>query len=153
MQLYALTDLIGKRADEGRTITVMTVSVRPKVAWVVGLSTPVGLLVTAMLWPLLGYYAVLALPLVVVAAAWLFVSRTNDSREISQLKALSDKAQSRSLTGKVYLGTTPVDVFETQEVELVAGSVPVGSLDPRVGVLPTAFNFDEAMKNTKPRKK
>lgn len=109
MYCYDLTTLIGDRRNELREITVATVDVKPKTFGVALASSVVGLIVMALVWPLIGYYAVLALPLVVGAAEALFVMRTNDSRRLPQYRALMDSRKARKQVGTFVVGTRTVD--------------------------------------------
>lgn len=124
MQLYSLTDMTGKRSDDDRTMSVMTVNVRPKVLLVGVLSMLVSLPVMMILWPLLHEIAVLAIPAVVGGSLWLFTANTNDSRQISNFRALGDRVKAKNASGKIYVGLTEININQSDEFISMPGSLP-----------------------------
>ena len=106
MKLYSLTDMTGKKSDDDRTMSVMTVNVRPKVLLVGALSAFASIPVVMILWPMIHEISIIAIPIVVGGALWLFTANTNDSRQISNFRALGDRAKAKSASGKIYVGMT-----------------------------------------------
>lgn len=127
MNVYDLTDLTGQRADEVRTVTVMTIDFRPKVL-IVGVTALLpSVILASALWSLINAYAVLVPVVVVAIAVWLFTARTSDARRMPQYQAMLDARKAKSAVGRFVVGTREVDPMMSDNLLLVTASVPVGS--------------------------
>lgn len=135
MNVYNLTDLTGQRANDKRTVTLLTAELTPKVLVVSVVALIPSLVLAVAFWGLLGSYAILIPVVVVVAADWLFTARTNDARRLPQYKALLDQRQAKAMVGKFVVGTRVVDPMMSDSLHLVSASIPV-DMDP--ALLPTS---------------
>jgi hypothetical protein len=150
MNVYDLTDLTGRRANEKRTVTFATVEFNRKFL-LVGLASIIpGLILTGVFWPLVDSYALVVPPIVVGASLWLFASRTNDARRLPQYKALIDRRKAKAMVGKFVMGMQVVDPMMSDNLVITSSSVPVGTDEkPRLGDAEQAARVDSLFASPK----
>ena len=92
--LHTLTDLTGRNAGVNRTVIVQGFEARRRTVAVVLLGAVPAVVVTLVLWTLIGQYAILALPTVVLAVYWLVEVRSRSGLQRRTYETLLDKKRS-----------------------------------------------------------
>lgn len=129
MHLYSLTELTGRKSNDLRTVSLFTIDWRPRVLAIVGVSSPVALIVGAVCWTFMGSYAVLVSMAVVAVALWLFATRTADSRDIYRWEASSDSARSRKRVGKFHFDGHIISPHHNEVIVVKHNTIPFDQLD------------------------
>ncbi|GAB3176140.1 hypothetical protein GCM10027059_50540 [Myceligenerans halotolerans] len=105
--LYTLTSLTGRDADANRSVVVFGLEARQRPLVVALVAALPGLVAMLVLLPVLGEFAVLMLPLVVVAALVLVEMRVRTGLRHRTYQALLDRG--RSDAGKFFLCGRRID--------------------------------------------
>lgn len=106
MHVYSLTRLTGARKDEDRHTVILRWEVRRHVRTVTLLALAVSLPVSGILFILIGGYAFVVAPLLIVPAAHvLFAERQRKGLKVTRAQALMNRR--RRETGKFYINGTP----------------------------------------------
>lgn len=120
--LYTLTALTGRDADANRTVIVFGIEARQR-PMVVALAAAVpGLVMTLVLWPVLGEFAALVLPTIVLAALVLVEARVRTGLRHRTYQALLDRG--RSDAGKFFLCGREIDPDQRELTILQTACVP-----------------------------
>lgn len=124
--LHTLTALTGRDANRHRTVIIQGFEAS-RTTFVVGgvLAVPV-LLVTAVAWSLIGYYAVLVGAAAAGAGWWLLATNSRRGLQRRTFETLLDKK--RSDAGQFYMCGRVIDPDLNELGTLVASTVPVGTV-------------------------
>jgi hypothetical protein len=128
MRVYSLTPLT-RSANLQRRVVIQGFDVPLRGLTVAGLAAIPGLILTAVVWSLVGSYAILAFALVEGAAFWLVESRTRSGLQLRQYQRFMDMR--RNQTGQFLLCGETIHPHQHQFGYVVASSMPGRPLDPR----------------------
>lgn len=120
--LYTLTALTGRDADANRTVVVLGIDARQRPLIVASLAAVPGLVMTLVLWPAIGEFAIFVLPMVVAAALVLVEVRVRTGLRHRTYQALLDRG--RSDAGKFFLCGREIDPDQREFSVLQCASVP-----------------------------
>ncbi|GAA4924903.1 hypothetical protein [Nesterenkonia rhizosphaerae] len=142
--LYMLTHLTGQTSQTERTAVIGFIEMRRRVLMILIFSGVPGLLVMLILTPILKAWAILALPIIIFTALWIFESRSRRGLQLRTWQHLTEKQKS-ARSGEVFHQCgRPVSVGD-HWMRLVPASVPVQTFDPEPEDPFTTFNFHSAM--------
>src|SRR5690606_3943486 len=125
---YNLTEMVGRRSDQDRTMIVATVEVRRTYFWISLIAAAPALLIALILSPIFGVYSVLVVIGVIAGAIFLFGTNTRDGLKVKQWEALNDRRHAG--TGKVFLCQQEVDPLASDILHVKSGSVPTNVSQP-----------------------
>jgi hypothetical protein len=120
--LHTLTALTGKNSSANRTVIIQGFEARRRTVIVLAVGAVPALFITAVLWVIIGQYAVLALPAVEGLVFWLVESRTRGGLQLRTYESLLDKK--RSDAGKFYLCGRVIDPELNELGTIVAAAIP-----------------------------
>lgn len=152
--LHVLTPLTGREASEQRTVVIGTIELNWRLFVVLVASSPVGVLLAAMLWPFLREYTLLVPPVVMGGAALLFYRRSSKSAMgLRTYQVLLDKRRADDV-GKVYLCGYEVDLSMDTIVNLKHNTAPyrpvTSQAEPVVSSNPVVSNHRPRVENSAP---
>lgn len=124
--LHTLTALTGRDAGANRTVIVNGFEARRQTVIVAAIGALPALLAAAVLWTLVGQFAVLAIPAVEGVTFWLLAARSRRGLQQRTYEALLDRR--RSDVGRFTLCGRTIDPELNELGTLVAASVPNPSL-------------------------
>lgn len=143
MRLYNLTGLTGAKADEHRTMTVSSFSIKPKLFWTALVCLIPSLALMGIVWAFVGVYAIFVALVVEPLLVWLIVSRTTDARDIPRYRALLDAKNAREEEGSFFVGSNRVDPFHTESGIVFSATTPVGKPDEKIR--PVVVKIDQQL--------
>lgn len=123
--LHTLTALTGRNSSANRTVIIQGFEARRRTLIVLAVGAVPALFITAVLWAIIGQYAVLALPAVEGLVFWLVESRTRNGLQLRTYESLLDKK--RSDAGKFYLCGRVIDPELNELGTIVAAAIPATS--------------------------
>jgi len=139
MQVFTLTKLTRESTSQ-RRVVIQGFDLPLRGLMVVGLAFIPAVIVTAILWRLIGDKAVLAIPVVELAAFWLIESRSRSGLRLRQYQNILDTR--RSLSGKFLCCGVRFDPLVGEWIEVVASSAPAQT--PSAAKESESVRWDEA---------
>ena len=124
--LYALTPMTGREAAEQRTVVIGTVEMNWRLWVILIAASPFALFATMIVWTVLGQYALVMLPTVLIAAAWLFYRRSTSGLRLRTYQTILDKRRAQS-GDQFFLCGQPIDTSDAQFGRLMTTAVPYGA--------------------------
>lgn len=106
--VYTLTPMTGREASAARTVVIGTVEINFRVWMILLWSSPIGLLLTLILWPFLAELALVAFPLVSATAVFLVHRRSTTGMRLRTYQSIWDKRKAQLDT--FYLCGEPIEV-------------------------------------------
>lgn len=125
---YNLTELVGKKSDQGRTMIVATFEVQKRYLAIFLAAFIPALLVGLVAGKLIGVYGVLVFAAVEGAAFYLVEGRTREGLQVRTYEWLNDKRNAD--TGRVFMCQREVDPAALEFFQVRGGTVPMsGGID------------------------
>lgn len=150
--LYMLTGLTGKTSQADRTAVVGTVEMQRRHMVIVAIGVISGLLPQLILFPLIGTWGLLLIPVVVVTLFAVFEARRREGLRLRHWEHLKDRA-SATAEGRLFLCGAPIESLSTFR-RLVPSSRPLAGVDTaRPGERPAddhTIDFTDLIDETEP---
>lgn len=125
---YNLTELVGKKSDQGRTMIVATFEVQKRYLAIFLAAFIPALLVGLVAGKLIGVYGILVFAAVEGAAFYLVEGRTREGLQVRTYEWLNDKRNAD--TGRVFMCQREVDPSALEFFQVRGGTVPMsGGID------------------------
>ena len=121
MNVYSLTPLL-RSANQQRRVVIQGFDLPVRGLTIAGLALEPALVVTAVLWPFFGQYALVAVPLIELFAFWVIESRTRSGLQLRQYQRFVDKR--RSVSGTFFVCNRPITPLSHTFGYVMASSVP-----------------------------
>lgn len=120
--VYFLTD-ITRRSNEHRRVIVQGFDVRWRTVLILLATTPVGILLSLVLWPILNTPAILAAPITVAGGFWLVEHRTRSGLQLPMYRWLLDRRGSS--VGEFFMCGRRIHPGVQHGATIMASTVPV----------------------------
>ncbi|WIE80970.1 hypothetical protein [Curtobacterium sp. MCSS17_016] len=121
--VYSLTDLTGRRKNDGRTMIISGIEVGRRTLIVFSLSGVLSLVPTLMLLPFFGILVIAIVPPIVIAASFIFFEgRSRRGLQVRRYREFLDKRQNDANTFYVCFQPTTKDLGFTR---IVASAEPI----------------------------
>lgn len=120
--VYDLTPMT-RKADAGRRFVISGFDIAKRTMLIGGLALVPGAALTGILFPMLQMWSILAIPICIIAAFWLFEGRSSQGMKLRNWQTLVDKRKNRS--GQFYICGHPIDVMYSDITFVRSLTVPV----------------------------
>ncbi|MGL5825515.1 MAG: hypothetical protein ACRCYU_11985 [Nocardioides sp.] len=122
LPLYSLTAMTGREASASRTVVIGTVELNYRVWIIILCSSPIGLLLAGLCWPLIGQIAILWIFVIPPVALYLVHARSRQGLKQPVYRTLIDKRKADLNT--FYLCDEPLKVTVDDFYQIVGNTVP-----------------------------
>lgn len=130
--MFNLTEMTGRQSAGERQVTMMTFDMARRTQLIIiGAGLP-GLLISALLFPLLGIWSTLALPLFLGAGFYFFHLKSQDGLEQRKYKQFLTKYKSRNNNFMRGMEEVTIGQFKMDWIVRTVGEVPFEMLNPDI---------------------
>jgi hypothetical protein len=119
--MYTLTAMTGKEASASRTVVIGTIEFNYRVWMILVFTTPVALIITAILWVGFGQYAIFSVPVCYIAALFLIHRRQSSGLKLRTYQAIWDKR--KAATDQFFLCGQPIKIGQSDYRNIKPNSV------------------------------
>lgn len=105
--VYDLTPMT-RKADQGRRFVIGGFDIQKRTMLIGGLALVPGLVLTGSLFPVVGAYSLIAIPIFLALAFWLIEGRSSQGMKLRNWHTMLDKRRSRN--GQFFICGHPIDV-------------------------------------------